>query len=943
MSNLKKQYTIEISLDAARLALDEAIARLSKLDAQLEGLDKDSAAAKAIISEMGKAAKAVEQLSGQVGSLETKLDNLKPGTIGALRQEFAELKKALDKTAEGSQEAERLLVRMGEVKGSIRGLKDETNALDPEKRINGFNNFASGVVGAYGICVSAAQTFGLESSVADEFVKKTQGVITILQSLEAIRAATDGETLKSIRSTLALGKAYVTAGEGASTGSKVTRAALISTGIGAIIVLVGILVANWDRLTASVKGSEAFFTKVKAITNGLFDSAIASVKNIAGVIGKLFDGDFSGAAAKAKNIGKELGAAYAKGYEESIFESNRKVFEAQTDALARQSEVLKSQGRNTFKEEEEILKRRLTAQKQGTEDEKKQYLDLQKDLSVLRAANAKKEKEDAQAATLARLDGQIALEEAKGQEAFNKQLAREKQQLANLKGAADPNDSAIVAQQDKIALIIAQHKAQQDEKKRIALVQAQQDELALLDKQGKDTLSLRIAFAEELLALDHDTTEKQKIQRDADFQSLLLLQIEQNNREKEIIKANREQQQQYEENDADVKIRFMTAAGEAATTAYVDGITKAATEAQARKTDIGRRILEDFFGVKPENVDKIKKDIADAYAAVSQVAQQVSDAIFSSQISAADAQIAATQSKLQLIDQQLQASQGAAEKAEAEAGKSSGARRDYYIQQATKQRAETERLASAKHKAAEEEKQQLKDRAQLEKESQRVSLSLTAAKAVEAAVSAIASAAEVPFPANIPAILIAGATVASAVVAGKALGNTFADGTGALGEDGVLRGPSHAAGGVALFSRSGHYYGEAEGGEAISPVSSSRNNAAALELIRTAGRTRVLTPADFAQIGNVRVLGPPATTFANGTAALGSSLQAAGMVAVSSADLSALLDTNKQMLAHLSAVAEHTKDVRDFGPPITVYGPEESIKRREVDKRTDETVAAVRL
>lgn len=87
---------------------------------------------------------------------------------------------------------------------------------------------------------------------------------------------------------------------------KVLKLALISTGIGAIVVLLGSLVA-W--LAKTQKGTE-FLSNVMSSFGAIIDVIIDRIAKFGGAIAKLFSGDFSGAAKDMKDsfsgIGKEI-------------------------------------------------------------------------------------------------------------------------------------------------------------------------------------------------------------------------------------------------------------------------------------------------------------------------------------------------------------------------------------------------------------------------------------------------------------------------------------------------------------------------------------------------------------------------------------------------------------------------------------------------------------
>ena len=91
-----------------------------------------------------------------------------------------------------------------------------------------------------------------------------------------------------------------------STALKVLKLALISTGIGAIVVLLGSLVA-W--LAKTQKGTE-FLSNVMSSFGAIIDVIIDRIAKFGGAIAKFFSGDFSGAAKDMKDsfsgIGKEI-------------------------------------------------------------------------------------------------------------------------------------------------------------------------------------------------------------------------------------------------------------------------------------------------------------------------------------------------------------------------------------------------------------------------------------------------------------------------------------------------------------------------------------------------------------------------------------------------------------------------------------------------------------
>lgn len=787
MANQTKTYTIEIQLDAAQQALADTSKQLAQLDTKLAGLDRNSDAAKKIVAEMAQLAKQVESAGGTVEGLNRRLDSLKPGTIGALKQEFKDLTQQLNNTAEGSAEAEALLIRLGQVKGDIKGLKDEIKALDPEQRIAAFSNFAQGVVGAFGVATVAAETFGLSSESAEEFTKKTQGVIATLQGLDAVRNALDGETLKSIKSTLALGKAYILGGESATAASKTTRAAMLATGVGALLVLVTLLIANFDTVKEyGDKIYQRFKPQFEAIGN-LISTIIDGARDLASAV---TFGLVDDAAAHTIAVAKETAQTLA-----GIANENR----------GRQIAVLEAAGEDTFAIKRKQLQEELSLLKQGSQEEIKAYKDKANEIAVLDAATFKK---DADAFEKQRL------------EAEQKEAAAEKERIARRKAAAE---------------------------KRLA------EEFAAFKARNQALEKIQLLSYADRLRLDIEAETK---------------------RQEEINKLGAQM------SATAGKLSEQFAAEQAERTRL----------AAIKPLSFGENVLVRVFGVAPDQLEATKALIGAAADAVNQAVGQY----YAGALADADARIEQASQRVSLLSQAQDQNRKKLEDDEKALQSATGARRDFLLAKIAKERIEEERLNAAKAKAAADEKKRIKERDQLAKESQRVSLALTAALAVEAAVSAIKEAAKTPFPANIPAIIVAGATVASGLFAAKALGNAFADG-------GFVTGPGGP--------RSDEVPAVLSNGEFVVNADATAKNRSLLEAMN-ANNNRVL-PAGLAQLAS---------------GASGGSSDGGG----SSAELAELLATGREQVELIKQLITHAATTA--AKPGLIIGPAEAIaieKQRE--------------
>lgn len=954
MSNLKKTYVIDIQMDSAQQQLADAIKKLQALDAQLEGLDRDSEAGKKLVAEMAAAAKAVQGLTAEVEGLSDELDSLKPGSPAALKKQVEELERAFYRTTEGTKEFDEALLALSRAEGELAGLQTKIDALDPEKQTAAFIDFTNGIVGGFSIATVAAQQWGgLSAESAQQVEQRLQSLLVVMSAFEAISKATSGEVLANVKNMYALGKGFLFGAESASVSSKIIRGALVATGIGAIVLLVSLLVAGWDKFKTTFGGSEKLFTKIKEVASGVFSGLIASLKSVGQIVMKLWEGDFSGAVAKAKNVGKDIAAGYAAGVQEVVDDSNRKLLAKQIEVQERLLKVQQAGGLDTAKLQRQILADKLKVLKNTTEEEQKAHADAAAELAAFDAAEAKKQRAEALASTMARINGVIALEEAGGKSSYRSQLNAKQTALKSLLDAAkrgeDVSAALIKDKRAEIAAFEVQHQREVAAKRRALLIETQQNEVALLDEQGKDTLQKRIQNARDLLDLDTGTGEQELAQKRADKQALLLLEEQYNTAVREGLKANQEQRQELEQQGRDVDKELIDAAGNYAYEAYNKSLAK---------LSLGESILTKLFGVKPENLEQVKAGIAEAYNAIQQTVTEISTAILSENISALDSQISAIQERISQLDQQAQAHNQAAQDAEGQLAAATGARRDYLLKKISEERAAEAKLLADKKKAAAEEAKLAKEKEKNEKQLQAVSLASAAANAIAAGLAAVASAAAIPFPANIPAILTAIATVSGAVLSARQLGKS-------LGDGGVIEGGSHASGNdVPVFG--GRY--RVEGGEAITPVDATSNNAAVLELIRTKGRNRRLTPMDYfnALAGDAQgvarsIVPTPKTYFDAGgilykggtpggqassqdLAAMTSQLyQLNGQVAQLVASNGSIAESSAATQAHTADAASSNQTLVAFGPPRMVRSHQEVLEDEQLLKEAKQAQKDVTL
>jgi hypothetical protein len=186
------------------------------------------------------------------------------GSFVNLRKELKQLTFQLQNLDPASKEFETVAKRAGQIKEQMRGVADAINDADPEKFGGKFQRTAEGIAGAFSAVTGAQALFGQQSEEIEKQMLKVQGAIALTQGISAMKELKNDalDFATSIKTKLVGAFTSLTAAEltnaqatgtmttlqkvytfvvGASTGAmKAFRIALAATGIGAVVVLLGL-------------------------------------------------------------------------------------------------------------------------------------------------------------------------------------------------------------------------------------------------------------------------------------------------------------------------------------------------------------------------------------------------------------------------------------------------------------------------------------------------------------------------------------------------------------------------------------------------------------------------------------------------------------------------------------------------------------------------------
>lgn len=181
-------------------------------------------------------------------------------TIGGVKQNITnikELEKAIAGAEEqlkgltiGSEGFKKLSADVKNAKSVLEDFDESIKGQDLEKRVGAFAKVGEGITASFAGAQAAISLFGTESEAVAEAAAKAQSILTI-----ALAARSAAEGVVAVRTVAANIATYASAAaaNAATTATRVLWATLAANPLGAILAVVGALVAAYVALTSSSK------------------------------------------------------------------------------------------------------------------------------------------------------------------------------------------------------------------------------------------------------------------------------------------------------------------------------------------------------------------------------------------------------------------------------------------------------------------------------------------------------------------------------------------------------------------------------------------------------------------------------------------------------------------------------------------------------------------
>ena len=267
-----------------------------------------------------------------------------------LRESVQELARLQNTAGASAKEIANAAKRAAELKDRIGDAKATIDAFNPDAKFKAFGQSIQGVAGAFAGAQGALALFGVESENVQKQLLKVQGALAFSEGLNTILGSIDGfKNLALVIKTQVL-QAFTT-----------LRGAIIASGIGALAIGLGLLIANFDKVRDAV---------LKLVPGlGVIANAIGDI------VTKVTD--FVGITSEADRA-LELYAKNSKGRKEQ-YERELKVLEGQANKDKEISDLRKK----IVQEDLNVLEVKKKNGKRLKDEEIKQEKDLKNELVVI--------------------------------------------------------------------------------------------------------------------------------------------------------------------------------------------------------------------------------------------------------------------------------------------------------------------------------------------------------------------------------------------------------------------------------------------------------------------------------------------------------------------------------------------------------------------------------
>ena len=450
------------------------------------------------------------------------------------------------------------------LKDEIGDLKAQTTALSSD--FVGVDTALKGVetgAAAFQGIQSAVALTGVESEALTETMVKLQAVQGLVNAVSIVSNNLNKEAILGIqiRNGLEKAKNFIMTGSiapalagvaatqaqtganvalatsttGATTAMKLFRLALIATGIGAIVVAIGLLIANFDKVQEGVQKAVNWFNKLGPVGKGLVSALLPIIPILKGIISAL---EFFGVkddevTAKMKKNAKDKTDATEKEMNKKIAAEKKKA-QAVDDALSFEIRKAQAAGKNTEEMEEKKLQAALKSGRAILQMQKEKIAAYEAEIKILKASG------DVDSERAKQLQKSLSETKKNANEQY-KVNKKNSEDLAVLRIEQDKkDDEAAKAAADKAkARAEKKREAAKKEAERLAEIERKANEDRIKAEDEQFELSLQLMKEGQEKELFESTIKYDKMRDQAHGNAELLRQIDEQEAAERIAIVNR--------------------------------------------------------------------------------------------------------------------------------------------------------------------------------------------------------------------------------------------------------------------------------------------------------------------------------------------------------------------------------------------------------------------
>ncbi len=212
-------------------------------------------------------------------------------SIGGLEERVEKLKQLIESEPIGSKRFNELNRDLQKAQSSIKDVELQFEALDFEQKLTAGSDAIVGIAGGFAVAEGAAALFGAESEQLEKTLAKVAGALALTTGLRdlangviamrKLSIATKAQAVfqelnaKATATAATVQKLFAGSVNTTTIGFKALKTAIVATGIGALVVGVGLLVANFDKLAIALGKT----TREQQLSNEAQSKAIESIND----------------------------------------------------------------------------------------------------------------------------------------------------------------------------------------------------------------------------------------------------------------------------------------------------------------------------------------------------------------------------------------------------------------------------------------------------------------------------------------------------------------------------------------------------------------------------------------------------------------------------------------------------------------------------------------